>query len=145
MQVSVTDGGTKELVASGSFYPHFQVMSNELSTPKTLVCPEDQKRNCATNFTDLTDRKLGYFLNLDAINGDGSSLLSGDRNITNRARAAGRLIALTQPASIGWTKEIHSEKGYLLFSDCSVYFVNNGSAGSVIKLGNGQTNWLAVP
>src|SRR5205085_8808294 len=56
MRVSVTNGGTMELVASGVVYPHFQVMSNELSTPKILLCPNDEKRSYATNFAvDLTD------------------------------------------------------------------------------------------
>jgi hypothetical protein len=86
MQVFVTSGGTQELIASGLVYSHFQVMSNELSAPKILVCPNDEKRSYATNFgVDLTDRNLSYFVNTDATNGDGSSLLSGDRNITNRA------------------------------------------------------------
>ncbi|HEV2211488.1 MAG TPA: type II secretion system protein [Verrucomicrobiae bacterium] len=40
MEVSITNGGTKELVNTGAVYVHFLVMSNELSTPKLLVCPE---------------------------------------------------------------------------------------------------------
>src|SRR6266487_2961529 len=39
MQTSVTNGGTAELVGYGFVWPHFQVMSNELVTPKLLVCP----------------------------------------------------------------------------------------------------------
>src|SRR5438045_9793440 len=39
-QVSATNGGTMELVDSGTVWPHFSVMSNELSTPKILVCPQ---------------------------------------------------------------------------------------------------------
>jgi len=62
MQVSVTNGGTLELVASGIVYQHFQVMSNELSTPKILNCPKDEKRSYATNFAvDLTDKNVSYF------------------------------------------------------------------------------------
>ena len=45
MQVSLTNGGTMELVASGAVFPHFQVMSNELSTPKVLLCPNDKNRS----------------------------------------------------------------------------------------------------
>ncbi len=44
MQVAVTNGGTMELMASRLAYPHFQVMSNELRTPKILLCPDDEKR-----------------------------------------------------------------------------------------------------
>src|SRR5690349_8253126 len=40
-QVSATNGGTMELTGSGIASVHFQVMSNELSTPKILLCPAD--------------------------------------------------------------------------------------------------------
>ena len=66
MQVSVTGGGTMELVAGGAVYPHFQVLSNELSTPRVLLCPNDDKQAWATNFLDLADTNLSYFLNVDA-------------------------------------------------------------------------------
>ena len=146
MQVSVTNGGTKERVASGLVYPHFQVMSNELSTPRILLCPEDKNRIYATNFApDLTDRNLSYFLNMDATNADGSSLLSGDRNITNRVPTGSRLVPLTKADTISWTKEMHLEKGNLGFRDGRVDSFRNGSLGAAIKIGDGATNWLAVP
>src|SRR6266478_5107680 len=51
-QVSVTNGGTMELVESGQAWVHFLVMSNELSTPRILMCPEepDRTRRQADNF-----------------------------------------------------------------------------------------------
>jgi len=135
-----------ELVPSGVVYPHFQVISNELSTPKILLCPNDEKRSYSTNFAvDLTDRNLSYFLNMDVTNGDGSSLLCGDRNITNRAQAGSRLVPLTKAESIAWTKEIHSEKGHLAFGDSRVDSFSNGTVGATIKIGDGTTNRLAVP
>ena len=135
-----------ELAASGLVYPHFQVMSNELSTPRILLCPNDEKRSYATNFgVDLTDRNLSYFVNIDATNADGSSLLCGDRNITNRPRAGSRLVSLTKADTIAWTKEIHVEKGHLGFGDSRVDSFDNGSVGAAIKIRDGTTNWLAVP
>src|SRR5215831_10505979 len=41
MQVAVANGGTMELVRTKVVFPHFEVMSNELSTPRILFCPED--------------------------------------------------------------------------------------------------------
>src|ERR1035437_9232661 len=38
MQLSVTNGGTMELIASGNAFVHFQIMSNELTTTKSFVC-----------------------------------------------------------------------------------------------------------
>jgi competence protein ComGC len=146
MQVSVTNGGTMELVASGLVYPHFQVLSNELSTPKVLVCPNDEKRSYATNFAiDFTDRNLSYFVNTDAINDAGSSLLCGDRNITNRRPTGSRLVSLTTADTIAWTKEIHFQKGYLGFGDGRVDSFDNGTVGAAVKIPTGTTNWLALP
>src|SRR4029077_1477289 len=39
ISVSVTNGGIMELPSTELVYLHFQVLSNELSTPKILVCP----------------------------------------------------------------------------------------------------------
>src|SRR6266516_3654392 len=51
-QVSVTNGGTMELVESGNVYVHFLVMSNELNMPRILFCPQESnpKRQPATTF-----------------------------------------------------------------------------------------------
>ncbi len=47
MRVSVTNGGTMELIKDGDVFVHFRVLSNELSTPKVLFCPQetDPKNN----------------------------------------------------------------------------------------------------
>ena len=50
MLVSVTNGGAMELVATGNVAACFQVMSNELSTPKILLCPEDTKAGLGNQF-----------------------------------------------------------------------------------------------
>ena len=65
MNVSATNGGAMELVAIGDVVAIFQVMSNELSTPKLLLCPADTKRIEATNLNDLNG-KISYFRNLNA-------------------------------------------------------------------------------
>jgi prepilin-type processing-associated H-X9-DG protein len=146
MHVSVTNEGTMELAASGVVFPHFQIMSNELSTPIILLCPNDKKRSCVTSFnSNLTDKALSYFVNINALEGDAASLLSGDRNIVNRAAAGSRLVNLTEGATIAWTREIHSKKGNLCFADGRVEGVANGSVGARIQIPDGVTNCLAVP
>ncbi len=54
MQVPVLEGGTWELVYSGRVYPHFLAMSNELGTPKILLCPQDKQKKFATNWSRLS-------------------------------------------------------------------------------------------
>src|SRR5205814_1016776 len=65
MEVPVKEGGSKEFVQFGLVLPHFLVISNELSTPKLLVCPRD-KRQEAANFNELRGENISYFVGLDA-------------------------------------------------------------------------------
>lgn len=64
-QVSTSKGGTLELCERGgggydrNAYRHFQVLSNELSTPKLLLCPSDSK-TVATGFADLQSWNVSY-------------------------------------------------------------------------------------
>ena len=64
--VSTNKGGTLELCQLGSegfdrnAAFHFQVMSNELSTPKILVCPADSKRQPAPDFLSLQSANVSY-------------------------------------------------------------------------------------
>jgi len=148
MQVSVTNGGTLELIDGGLVFPHFQVMSNELNTPKVLWCPNDISRSYATTFTSgLTDENISYFVNVDAVPDDGSSLLCGDRNLTNQPSAQTGLVTVSNGTRIGWTREIHSHKGNVAFSDGRVEIdgVRNGNPLTVVRVAEGGTNRLAIP
>src|ERR1019366_8554144 len=66
--VSTNKGGTLELCLLGSdgfdrnAAFHFQVMSNELSTPKILVCPADGKKQSALNFEGFQPENVSYKL-----------------------------------------------------------------------------------
>lgn len=71
-------GGTRELCARGSdgfdtnAPVHFQVLSNELNTPKLLVCPKDSSRQPARDFGRLQAANVTYLMrsgtNIDEIN-----------------------------------------------------------------------------
>src|SRR6266478_1671008 len=58
VQVSITNGGAMEIVATGTAFTAFEVMSNELSTPKILFCPQedDRKRIAADTFCSSVPR-----------------------------------------------------------------------------------------
>jgi hypothetical protein len=64
--VSTNQGGTMELSTQGSdgFDPNpariFQVMSNELFSPKILVCPADSSKQAAIDFQDLSAANVSY-------------------------------------------------------------------------------------
>jgi hypothetical protein len=66
--VNTSKGGTLELCerdAEGydrNAARHFQVMSNELNTPKILVCPSDKSKQAANNFSNLESWNVSYQL-----------------------------------------------------------------------------------
>ena len=61
-------GGTRELCAGGldgfdrQAAVHFQVLSNELNTPRILVCPKDHSKEPAKDFSSLQPSNMTYRL-----------------------------------------------------------------------------------
>ena len=145
MNVPVSLGGAKELIATGNVVACFQVMSNELATPKILVCPADTQSTYATNFErSLTRTNISYFLALDASESDPQAILSGDDNLVlNRRAVASGIVNLgTSPAT--WTSDRHQGAGYVLIGDGSVQCVKQmGFASSPSTLF--ATNRIVVP
>jgi len=147
MQVSVTNGGAMELAHSGIVFPIFQVMSNELSTPKIIFCPADTKRVAATNFTtDLNHRKVSYFVGLDADETNPQMLLSGDRNLTtNGVVVRSRLLTLTTNSLAGWTSKIHQDQGDVCLADGSVQQMTSAGLQKLVERTGVATNRLVLP
>ena len=54
MGISVTNGGSMEMVQTGNAILTFQVLSNELSTPKILICPADANRMYGPRFSAVS-------------------------------------------------------------------------------------------
>jgi hypothetical protein len=144
MSVSTTDGGAMESNAGSNAFMNFRVMSNELSTPKLLVCPQDAKRHWATNFdSDLNNSKTSYFVGLDAGPTNLDMFLCGDRNLTNNSRPANGIMVLRPGDAVGWTRELHNKRGVILLADGDVQIVSNGAFRAVLPAN--VTNRLAMP
>ncbi len=142
MEVSTTNGGTRELVDPGAAFPHFRALSNELNTPKILLCPQDRNRQSANNFIHgLADINVSYFVNVDVVHANSSDVLVGDRNITNRASAGRRFVNLIDGTVIGWNQELHRGWGNLGLADGSVKQVMHPA----VALPPDVTHRLAVP
>jgi len=147
VQLSVTNGGTMELVPGGAAFPHFQVLSNELNTPKVLVCPEDRGRRPATTFvTGFDDSHLSYFVGLDAQDGQPQAFLSGDSNleVDGKPVRPGLLVLATNSAA-GWTAARHAYGGNVAFADGSVQAFNSAGLRAALARTSAATNRLAVP
>jgi prepilin-type N-terminal cleavage/methylation domain-containing protein/prepilin-type processing-associated H-X9-DG protein len=133
MRVPPDDGGTlwpdADADFAGNFFApafrHFQALSNELVTPRILLCPADG-RGAARNFAALQSANVSYFIAANAEFGRSTSVLAGDRNLTN---ATGSVV-LDAPPSFRWTPELHAFKGNLLFADGHVEKHNNRTLGA---------------
>jgi prepilin-type processing-associated H-X9-DG protein len=122
MQLSVTNGGAREMVTTGDVAHCFQVMSNELISPKYLICPADRKHFQAANWTtDFNNSHISYFLNPDASEAYPQQIMSGDDNLAvNGVPVKSGLLLLPTNAEISWTVERHGHVGNLSFADGSV-------------------------
>src|SRR5260370_1198812 len=90
MGYEAQDGGSREAVATGKIFSHFQTMSNELTTTKVLVCPSDKRLPAKDFRTGLSNTNLSYFVGVDAEDPFPDMFLSGDRNLTNGPLPANR-------------------------------------------------------
>jgi hypothetical protein len=150
MSVSVTNGGAMELVAIGNVAACFQVMSNELSTPKILLCPEDTHRTYATNFsTGFSGANISYFLNPDAVETYPQMILDGDDNLLVDGKPVQPGILLWTNQTIAWTKDRHHGVGNIGMADGSAMQVTSGSLNSAVvsstngvPANNAANRWL---
>jgi hypothetical protein len=116
-------------------------MSNELSSPRILICPEDQSRQRATNFAVLTNANLSYFIGLDATEELPQAILSGDRQLTvNGADALPGLLVLTSTNQLGFSRQLNPEDGNLVFGDGSVQRAIPTQLNGYLKAALGATN-----
>jgi type II secretory pathway pseudopilin PulG len=127
-------------------FRYFQVMSNELSTPRILVCPADT-RTAAPNFVRLKNQNVSYFVGLDASDAYPQRFLSGDRNITGPAAPENGILKLVPGGSVSWTAEIHVNQGNLGLTDGSVWQYSNSQLREALqKSGDKADTWrLALP
>jgi hypothetical protein len=145
--VSVTNGGAMELMSGPNAWKYFQVMSNELSTPKVLLCPmeSDPQRFVATNFEFLNNSNLSFFVGVDAAETNVNSILSGDHNLTNGTALKNGLLKLMAGQPIGWTKEMHNQVGNIVLADGSVQQVSSMGLQNAVASTGLVTNVLNMP
>jgi prepilin-type processing-associated H-X9-DG protein len=145
MQVSVTNGGAMELALAGDVGGIFRVMSNELSMPKFLICPQDTEHSYAANFsTDFNNSKISYFIGLDADQKFPQTILSGDDNLAVAGKSIRhRILDLSTNSPVTWTKERHGGAGNYVLVDGSVQQGPSDQFKSSFT--NGTGNRLAIP
>lgn len=135
MELSVTNGGTKELMDGPDAWRTYQVMSNELSATKILCCPLDATHaRTATNFGDDLRGKISYFAGLDAREAVPDSLLSGDDNLNlNGSPVTPGVIQLKSSTAVAWDLSRHPKPERLLW-----HAVRTGPTGGNVGFGDGS-------
>ncbi len=120
-------------------FRYFQVMSNELSTPKILICPADN-RSAAVTFTHLRNRNLSYFVDLDASESNPQMLLDGDRNLTAPRKPENGILKLSPGDAVGWSSEMHGNQGNAGLSDGSVMQYSTAGLRDALRDSGATTN-----
>ena len=147
-RVPGTNGGTMDFITGPNAWRHFQVMSNELSTPKVVFCPEesDQNRFTATNFVNFGNSNISFFFGVDVTNETNPAMiLSGDHNITNGVPVKNGLLELTTNHLAGWTSEMHSKVGNVALADGSVQQLSIAGLQNTIANTSFATNRVQMP
>ena len=139
-QVRKADGGLSNLDGQSpvSLNPfiHFAIVSNELVTPRVLVCPSDYPKRIASDFStsstggflhnNFQNIAVTYFIGLDATLDRPATMLSGDRNIrTSRAMTCGATGISAwyldgQDPGVNFTNAVHGVYGQVGLTDGSV-------------------------
>lgn len=129
LSASVTNGGTLEYALTGEVWRHFQIISNEVNTPKVFSCPEDKKRSRTANWQEFTNNShLSYFVGLDADEIKPQTILSGDRNLTSATiKPVKGVLNITANDTVEWTKDVHNLNGNIGLGDGSAQQVRSHS------------------
>jgi prepilin-type processing-associated H-X9-DG protein len=145
--ISVTNGGSMEMVETGNVVQTFLVMSNELSTAKILYCPADAVRAPAMMFGGLGNSNISYFAGVDATNDSNpQAILAGDSDLELRGTAAAPgLLAVGPRDPITWTALRHGRWGNLGLADGSVQQAASPYLRHYFDLSGFDTNRLAIP
>ena len=163
MKIPANLGGAADAVtpnpgADGALlYRIFQVLSNELSVPKTVVCPADS-RQAATNWAntqsggDFDSRKVSYGIGIDAEDTRPNMVLSTDRNMgdSQTTAPAGTLYVglrrlTTNPVFVAWSDRIHQKNGNLGLADGSVQQATRAALQQQLKNSGDGNNDILFP
>lgn len=144
MRIPVDLGGAQEALVTGGVWKVFQIMSNELSVPKTTTCYLDD-RLASGDWQSLSNTNLSYFIGLDAQDTRPNMVMSGDRNLAVEGKLLSGVVALGTNSSVSWTRAIHREAGNIGLADGSVQQVTTEQLRLQLENSGDATNRLVFP
>jgi|YelNatPaOPRAMG01_1025707.scaffolds.fasta_scaffold11585_2 prepilin-type N-terminal cleavage/methylation domain-containing protein len=140
--VEMDDGGSK---GSPEWVDHFRACSNELVTPKLLVCPTDTGKTIARDWEVIAGlENVSYFVGLTAKESEPQTLLTGDGRVIGGGGGVDLQWNLYVGSSVDatWEKEAHGGRGNVVLSDGSGHTLNTEALREHIIsiLAGGATN-----
>jgi hypothetical protein len=147
MDASATNGGAMESAATGDVTVVFQVMSNELSIPKILICPQDATHTPATNFAiGFSAKNISYFVGVDAKEANPQMMLLGDDNFEIRGvPVESGLLQISTNTPIAWSAARHGHEGNVALTDGSVQQLTTAGLQQAFRNVGTATNRIAIP
>jgi prepilin-type N-terminal cleavage/methylation domain-containing protein len=164
MAVSTNSGGSSEFAPGNpagtpnNIWRHFQALSNELSTPKIVICPSDQRTE-ATTFASAGkvqagveyfkhNKNISYIVGIDAEETRPQSFLSGDRNWVAPAPASPARTTVTKSeyikvhtnSPVYWTNTMHNLQGNIALGDGSVQQLSSSRLKEALKNSDAATD-----
>jgi prepilin-type N-terminal cleavage/methylation domain-containing protein len=118
-RVDFTEGGSMNPL--GQWIDHFRVCSNELTTPKILVCPRQEGKAVAPDWVDIAGfENVSYFVGFTASDEQPLSILTGDGNIIGGSGVFESAWYNLKSVDGYWDGKVHVKRGHLALSDGSV-------------------------
>lgn len=134
------------LAKGGAAYRMFQAMSNNLVTPTVLYCFADSKKRLATNFFNLNNSNIAYFIGLDATGENPQSVLLGDDNlVVNGTPVRPGILNLSTRDNVEFGPDRHHFAGNIALADGSVWQVTRGSLREMASSTNSAMTRLVIP
>ena len=142
-QLALTNGGS----LGGDWVEHFRSCSNQLITPKVLVCPSDRPREARIDWRRLDGQyDVSYFAGVSSDESRPQSIVAGDFNVSG---GGGGLDPTWNPAFAGsidaaWNlaQGAHGKDGNLALADGSVQQATTPNLREYVAaaLGSGASN-----
>lgn len=142
----VADARFGRSASSGDLNSYYKALSNELISPRILVCPTDTRAS-AQNFASLTTNHLSYFLNLDATSGfDPSIIVNGERHLQQTPPRQTAILTLQLNHDVSWNPAmLHGKVGNLAFMDGSVMKTAQAELNQQLRLSRADGHRLLFP
>ena len=157
-QIDPSEGGTQTIKEA---WLHFLVMSNELGTPKILICPSDTGRQRAHDFSDrpggfaaLKNQALSFGVGTGSAPDKPLMNLAADRNVQGRdgmscnpAKITGVITTLSPDSGDNprWDNTIHQNAGDMIMVDGSVQQLTQKTLEAHLRNSGDSKNCLLRP